>query len=160
MLPFKEIDNKELTPYLEVSDLEFAIKNGVLYTEVDGEVVIAISKEDPDQSLNYISHNSDRFNIVLLTEESYSELLSKFKEITSSKTMEDFSSSEDDESDSLDDFLKNDDDLLSSENSAPIIQFVNTLFMKAVKQNCTDIHIETYEKDGLVKFRIDGFLLK
>ena len=33
MLPFNEIDNQELIPYTEVEDLEYAIKNGVLYTK-------------------------------------------------------------------------------------------------------------------------------
>lgn len=160
MLPFDEISSTDLVPYTEVNDLDFAIKNGVLYTQIEDEVVIGISKENPDNSLNYISHNGDKYNVVLLNNEAYQELLAKFKEITSSKTMEKFSSDDEDVDDSLDSFLKNDDDLLASENSAPIIQFVNTLFMKAVKQNCTDIHIETYEKDGLVKFRIDGVLVE
>ena len=129
--------------------------------KIDDEVVIGISKENPDASLNYISHNSGKYDVVLLTQPSYIELLSKFKDITSAEDMKSFSSDSDDEDEnSLDSFLQNDDDLLSSENSAPIIQFVNTLFMKAVKQNCTDIHIETYEKDGLVKFRIDGVLIE
>ncbi len=160
MLPFDEIQSTELVPFTDIEDVEFAIKNGVLYTMIDDEVVIGISKENPENSLNYISHISGKYKIVLLTAEAYQELLAKFKDITSHKTMEKFSSDEDDEDDSLDNFLKNDDDLLSSENSAPIIQFVNTLFMKAVKQNCTDIHIETYEKEGLVKFRIDGVLVE
>ncbi|WP_455756677.1 GspE/PulE family protein [Sulfurimonas sp.] len=161
MLPFNEINNTELIPYTQIDDLSFAIKNGVLYTEIEEEVVICISKENPEDSLNYISHSDGKYKIVLLDEESYTELLAKFKDITSTENMKNFSSEdEEDDEDSLDNFLKNDDDLLSSENSAPIIQFVNTLFTKAVKQNCTDIHIETYEKEGLVKFRIDGVLVE
>ncbi|MBL0707967.1 MAG: type II/IV secretion system protein [Sulfurimonas sp.] len=161
MLPFDEISDTLLVPYTEIEDMEFAVKNGVLYTVIDDEVVIGISKVDPQSSLNYISHISGRYRVVLLDSESYQELLAKFKDLNSNKTMEEFSSEdENDDEESFDSFLKNDDDLLSSENSAPIIQFVNTLFMKAVKQNCTDIHIETYEKEGLVKFRIDGVLLE
>jgi general secretion pathway protein E len=162
MLPFNEINNTNLVPYTDVEDLAFAIKNGVLYTEIDNEVVVGISKENPENSLNYISHMQGTYNIVLLSDASYNELLAKFKDITSTEHMENFSAKDGDveEEDSLDSFLKNDDDLLSSENSAPIIKFVNTLFTKAVQQNCTDIHIETYEKDGLVKFRVDGVLIQ
>ena len=162
MLPFEIIKNTNLTPYTEIEKLDFAIKNGVLYTKIDDKVVMGISQDNPDESLNYISHIGSAHEIVLLEENSYSELLAKFKDITSTEHMQSFSSDESDaeEDDSLDSFLQNDDDLLASENSAPIIQFVNTLFMKAVKQNCTDIHIETYEKDGLVKFRVDGVLIE
>ncbi|MEA1956661.1 MAG: GspE/PulE family protein [Campylobacterota bacterium] len=159
MLPFKQIDNLNLLPFMEVEDLDFAIKNDVLYTKIEDDIVLCISEENIEKSLNYTSHLASQYEIVILTKDSFVELLSKFKEITSTKNIDDFSTDDEIEDDEdLDDFLQNDDDLLASENSAPIIQFVNTLFMRAVKQNCTDIHIETYEKDGLVKFRIDGVL--
>jgi len=160
MRPFIEINNPNLVPFTQIDDLEFAITNGVLYTQIDGKIVLCISKENPDNSLNYISHIRSKHEVALLDTHSYEELQAKFKDIRSTSTIQTFSSNEetDDDQASLDDFLQNDDNLLSSENSAPIIQFVNTLFTKAVKQNCTDIHIETYEKEGLVKFRIDGVL--
>jgi general secretion pathway protein E len=50
-------------------------------------------------------------------------------------------------------------DLLeSSENDAPIIKFVNNLLFRAVKDKSSDIHIEPYEKDMAIRFRIDGVL--
>ncbi|MBI4402708.1 MAG: type II secretion system ATPase GspE [Deltaproteobacteria bacterium] len=50
-------------------------------------------------------------------------------------------------------------DLLeSSENDAPIIRFVNNLLFRAIKDKASDIHIEPYERDMAVRFRIDGVL--
>lgn len=50
-------------------------------------------------------------------------------------------------------------DLLeSSENDAPIIKFVNNLMFRAIKDKASDIHIEPYEKDMVVRLRIDGVL--
>ena len=50
-------------------------------------------------------------------------------------------------------------DLLeSSENDAPIIRFVNNLLFRAVKDKASDIHVEPYEKDLAIRFRIDGVL--
>jgi general secretion pathway protein E len=49
-------------------------------------------------------------------------------------------------------------DLLDSQNDAPIIQLINALFMQAVRQKASDIHIETYENRITVRFRIDGIL--
>ena len=65
-----------------------------------------------------------------------------------------------DEDLSLVDFIKNSSDLLTSEESAPIIKFVNTIFYQAIKRKASDIHIETHEKKGEVRFRIDGALIK
>src|ERR1700747_1842036 len=42
---------------------------------------------------------------------------------------------------------------------APIIKLVNLILTDAVKRGASDIHIEPYEKEVRVRFRIDGVLL-
>ncbi len=50
-------------------------------------------------------------------------------------------------------------DLLDAgEDDAPVIKLVNSLLFRAVKEKATDIHIEPYEKDMVVRFRVDGEL--
>ena len=49
-------------------------------------------------------------------------------------------------------------DLLDTEDSAPVIKLVNTLLFKAVKERASDIHIEPYEKELIIRFRVDGAL--
>jgi general secretion pathway protein E len=50
-------------------------------------------------------------------------------------------------------------DLLESgDDDAPVIKLVNTLLFRAVKEKASDIHIEPYEKDMVVRYRIDGVL--
>jgi general secretion pathway protein E len=51
-------------------------------------------------------------------------------------------------------------DLLDFEgdDEAPIIQFVNWLMREATKERASDIHIEPFERDMLVRFRVDGVL--
>lgn len=50
-------------------------------------------------------------------------------------------------------------DLLEAgEDDAPVIKLVNSLLFRAVKEKASDIHIEPYEKDMMVRFRIDGVL--
>ena len=43
-------------------------------------------------------------------------------------------------------------------NRAPIVKLVNTIFYQAVASRASDIHIEPYERDVRVRFRIDGVL--
>lgn len=50
------------------------------------------------------------------------------------------------------------EDLLDSDDEAPIIRLVNQLLVRAVKQKASDIHVEPFEKDLLVRYRIDGIL--
>ena len=50
-------------------------------------------------------------------------------------------------------------DLLeAADDDAPVIRLVNTLLSRAVKEKASDIHIEPYEKDVVVRFRVDGVL--
>ena len=50
------------------------------------------------------------------------------------------------------------DILDATDDEAPIIRFVNTLFTEALKERASDIHIEPFERDLVVRFRIDGVL--
>jgi general secretion pathway protein E len=49
-------------------------------------------------------------------------------------------------------------DLLESSDDAPIIKFINGLLIEAIKENASDIHIETFENRLTVRFRVDGVL--
>jgi general secretion pathway protein E len=50
-------------------------------------------------------------------------------------------------------------DLLESgDDEAPVIRFVNSLIFRAVKEKASDIHIEPFEKNVVVRFRVDGIL--
>jgi len=49
-------------------------------------------------------------------------------------------------------------DILDSDEDAPIIRWVNTLFSQAVKERASDIHIEPEEREVIVRYRIDGQL--
>ena len=51
-------------------------------------------------------------------------------------------------------------DLLEAgaDDEAPVIRFVNSLFVQAVRERASDIHIEAGERELRVRFRVDGVL--
>ncbi len=49
-------------------------------------------------------------------------------------------------------------DLTKSTESAPIIKVSNLILIEALKAGASDIHVEPYEKEFRVRFRIDGVL--
>ena len=55
----------------------------------------------------------------------------------------------------LDDQAK---DILDEDDEAPIIRLVNSILNQAIKERTSDIHIEPYERDIVVRFRKDGVL--
>lgn len=64
----------------------------------------------------------------------------------------------DDDVEDGDDLALDDAELLDDPNQAPIILFVNAVLSQAIKERASDIHIEPYEKDLVVRYRIDGVL--
>ncbi|SFB86803.1 general secretion pathway protein E [Microbulbifer thermotolerans] len=56
------------------------------------------------------------------------------------------------------DSLPEAEDLLEQEDDAPIVKLINAIFAESLKQGASDIHIETFEKRLVVRFRVDGVL--
>ena len=54
--------------------------------------------------------------------------------------------------------LEQAEDLLARQDDAPIVRLLNALLGEAVAEQASDIHIETYEKRLVVRFRVDGIL--
>ncbi|MFT6724828.1 MAG: type IV pilus assembly protein PilB, partial [Arenicella sp.] len=77
--------------------------------------------------------------------------------------------------DSLEDFLGDGDldlDIAETEdpetqkedafdpNEAPIVKYVNKILIDAINQGASDIHIEPFEKELRIRFRVDGVLYR
>lgn len=58
----------------------------------------------------------------------------------------------------LADELTETQDLLESEDDAPIIKLINATLSEAIKEGASDVHIETFEQQLNIRFRVDGIL--
>lgn len=148
---------------LESVDGYLAFKNGALATTVNEQAVIAIDKTKIADALGFVSKLDSRLPLVELDPISFARLNSRYSEIYNASSLGDVTTDADDfieEDAKLAEFLQNSTDLLSSEESAPIIKLVNSLFYQAIKKNASDIHIEVHEAQGEVRFRVDGTLSK
>jgi len=52
----------------------------------------------------------------------------------------------------------NEQDIMGMASEAPIIKLVNNILFQAAKRGASDIHIEPYEKEVSVRYRIDGVM--
>ncbi|HJM82116.1 MAG TPA: type II secretion system ATPase GspE [Nitrospinota bacterium] len=86
------------------------------------------------------------------------DLINKVYDMSSqsaNKTMDDIGEEED-----LDSLLHSlPEDLLETSAEAPVIRLVNSVLVQAVKEKASDIHLEPYERDLVVRYRIDGNLI-
>src|SRR5690606_15418155 len=51
-----------------------------------------------------------------------------------------------------------DQDVLSMASKTPVVKLVNHILFQAVKRDASDVHVEPYEKEVRVRYRIDGVM--
>lgn len=155
-IPF--VDLGEVKPQSEALDLvdgEYALKHRILPLRLEGEVlVVAIEGIDSLQAADDLgillgrpikTMLADRDMIRDRIEERFIE------DILSHLPSDDGNVTEIDETTDLADLQK-----MATETA--VVQMVNLIFAQAVKDGASDIHIEPYEKDVKVRYRIDGML--
>ncbi|MBU1191856.1 MAG: type II secretion system ATPase GspE [Gammaproteobacteria bacterium] len=160
----------ELSPVAEATDapaslsrpsFAFAKRHGVLVSgEREGHIVV---RHRSDVTLNALAELRRFLRRPLVLEsvpdDRFNSLLTDAYENESSQTM----MMMEDLGDDTDLFriaqqLPEPEDLLDSQDDAPIIRLINALLTEAVKENASDIHVETFENRLVVRFRVDGVL--
>ena len=161
---FPRLQDVNLDPLWEEEiNHKLALKHSLLFSMVDDVKTCIVEKETLGDALNYFAKLSLDYPISIVDDESFERLKNKFLEIQTGTDFEEMATTSDElieaESDLLE-FIRNSQDLLSSEESAPIIKLVNSLFFQALQKGASDIHIESGERKGEVRLRIDGALKK
>jgi len=161
---FPRLQDVNLEPLWEEEiNHKLAIKHSLLFSELDGVKTCIVEDSTLSDALNYFSKLELDYPITTVDDESFERLKNKFLEIQTGSDFEDMGTTSDElievEGDLLE-FIRNSQDLLSSEDSAPIIKLVNSLFFQALQKGASDIHIESVERKGEVRLRIDGALKK
>ena len=145
----------------EISELlpfEFARANRVLLRVNESDLVVS-----PDANHSAVTEilrlNNNIETIKSVDAEAFDKILSSIYSggnNSSESVMADIKDFVDMESAAAD--LEETGDLLDSENDAPIIRLLNAVLAESLKENASDIHIEPYEREAVVRFRLDGVL--
>ena len=157
------IDLEEFDVDPEVIQLipeEVALKHTVLPVNRAGSTLI-LATADPS---NIFAIDDIKFltgynvEVVVATDDEIKRAIDKYYDQSSTLTdvMSDFDDSEmelvhDDEDVDLQELEKESED-------APVVKLVNLILTDAVKRVASDIHVEPYEKEFRVRYRIDGVL--
>ena len=156
--PVPTIDDKAaLLPFT------FARKFGVLLTsEVadNGRSVVAYKTQPSVTTLTELKRYSGKgLALRSVGDAEFEELLSNVysRDSSAAKQMVEDMGDELDLA-SLAESVPETEDLLEQEDDAPIIRLINALLAEAIRENASDIHIETFERELTVRFRVDGVM--
>jgi general secretion pathway protein E len=90
------------------------------------------------------------------TDNSIIEAINKYYPLETSKEMMD--ELQEDEESEFDLGAIEEKDIMEMANDAPIVKLVNHLLFQAVKESASDIHVEPYEKELRIRYRVDGIM--
>ncbi|NQX89219.1 MAG: type II secretion system ATPase GspE [Halioglobus sp.] len=139
----------------------FAQQCGVLLDETDGGAPVIVHTGAPSlQVLTELRrHMGVPFVLEALPEEEFKRRLTLAYQRTDNEAVqmaEDIGSEVD--LSRLADEIPETGDLMDTEDDAPIIRLINAILSQAVREQASDIHIETFEDRLSVRYRIDGVL--
>lgn len=160
----------ELEPYFFDTNKElqrYFVNNYILFAKENNEIKIFLNEKYENISQDFINNfdfEIEKYEIKYIENEVFENLLHKFlqkeKDIQISEINSDTEKIiENDFEYNVEEFLKNSEDLLTNEESAPLIKFVNSIFYQSIKEKASDIHIEIHENKGKIRFRINGSLI-
>ena len=139
----------------------FAKRNGVVLKRgIDGELVVHYKKGLKPAIANEVNRVlKTKVSFQLIENDDFERMLARQYDSSGAGA----SAMMDDLGEELDlndvaDSLPEPEDLLESEDDAPIIRLINAILTQAVKENASDIHIETFENRMIVRMRVDGVL--
>lgn len=157
--PFEFVDIESLRPDPKLVELmpgEFVLRNQVLpIREENGVLILAIPSLDNIGAVDDLGILLERDVRAVLADPNL--LKEKIEEIFLERILSQLPG-QGDESSAADDDTTDLADLTKMAGETAVVQMVNLLFAQAVRDGASDIHIEPYEKEMKVRYRIDGML--
>lgn len=158
-LGLESVDLSEVKAEAEALALappEFALKHQVLPLRLEGEVLVAaIGSPAALPALDDLSVMLGRPVTPVLADPAL--IKDRIEDRFLSGMLQDLPGQQDDVIDAETDDLA---DLTRMAGEAQVVQMVNLMFAQAVRDGVSDIHVEPYEKEVKVRFRVDGLLFE
>lgn len=160
LLPDEELSASHAVSGNQRLPFGFAKRYGIVLVPKSQPVTLAFTRDVKPQALLEARRIlGGEVNYQTVERAEFDQLVAEAYENDSSEAMQMVEGLGDDmDLASLADSVPETEDLLEQEDDAPIIRLINALLTEAVKQNASDIHIETFEKRLIVRFRTDGIL--
>lgn len=159
-LPFiEDLKPNEIDPKLvDKLPINYARTREVLPIEFkDGTITLAVA--DPFNVESFedlrVLFGCPNIRTVVVTSNRLQDAINRVYERNTSNMIQDINREDEESYDDLEGPI---DILDATEDEAPVIRFVNSVIFRAVKEKASDIHVEPYEKETVIRFRVDGIM--
>ncbi len=164
-VPAINLADFEIDPeVLKVIPKELVVRHQAIPVSKAGNTLI-VAMADPSNiyavdDIKFVTNLT--IDIVVASEQAISEAIERYytSNVTFDDVMVDFNGDQEDGVELADDVDEdlNVLDLEKSAGDAPVVKLVNLVLLDAIRKGASDIHIEPYEKQLRIRYRIDGML--
>ena len=138
--------------------LKFLREHIVIPLRVDGKILLVTSQPSDFQPLDELKLLLGRdAQVAVATRSLIIDAINRYYPLEGTKEMIE-ELEEETEMEGVDFGAIEEEDILGMASEAPIIKLVNHILYQAVKREASDIHIEPFEKELRVRYRIDGVM--
>lgn len=159
-LPYlDDLKPNEIDPKLvDKLPINYARTREVLPIELK-ENVLTVAVSDPFNVESIedlrILYSCPGIRTVVVTSNRLQDAINRVYERNTSNMIQDINREDEESYDDLEGPI---DILDATEDEAPVIRFVNSVIFRAVKEKASDIHVEPFEKETVIRFRVDGIM--
>src|SRR5688572_28293814 len=164
-MPAVDLSRFEVDPKIvKLVPAEIAVKKTVLPLKREGRVLYVAMADPTDQALiddlKFITRYD--LNPVIAGEYSLRGLIEKHYNTSDQQIADLLKEMEGGENEDVE-VVKEEEEEQASQSQiddAPVVKLINTILIEAVKRGASDIHIEPFEHEIRVRYRIDGALIE
>ena len=138
--------------------LKFLRDNSFFQFLNDEKLTVIIGNPCNNNSLEELKIVIGSFNLLIGSKIFISELINRYYPIEGTKKVFEELEAEGDNTQAIDFNVISEEDVFGLAQEAPVIKLVNNILFQAVKRWASDIHIEPFEKELRIRYRIDGSL--
>lgn len=138
----------------------FAREFGLALSQTEKGVTLHIGSAANRQMIAEVARSHDIAEVEEVSQERFDDLLSELYARRSFEEDSEQADAErlDDDFDAIVQGVEHSADLLAGDDDAPVIRLLNSLLSEAVRSGASDVHLEPFENNVVVRLRVDGML--
>jgi general secretion pathway protein E len=139
-------------------NIKFLRDNIIIPCKENNNIIIVIADPSNYAIFNEIKLIINEFTFAISTKQIILDNINKYYPLEGTKKVIEELEAEEDIGQKIDFNVINEEDISGLAQEAPIIKLVNNILYQAFKKGASDIHIEPFEKELRVRYRVDGSL--
>jgi general secretion pathway protein E len=139
-------------------NVKFLRDNLIIPCKEQNKIIIVIADPSNYTIFDEIRLIIEDFSFAISTKQIILESINKYYPLEGTKKVIEELEAEEDIGQKIDFNVINEEDISGMAQEAPVIKLVNNILYQAFKKGASDIHIEPFEKELRIRYRVDGSL--